>query len=177
MKRITSIFLIFILLLNVMGYYGLFLGLKYTYTLQVRHRLDNESYNQADEIILKIPLAIPYCGNTEFERVDGEIEHNGEFYRLVKQKIVNDTLYVVCISDINNQRIHYALTECVKTFSDQSADHSNLNIIPSFIKHCISASISLLNVSAGWRMAIHHFNIEDPAANADLINVSPPPEA
>lgn len=160
-----------------MGYYGFFLGLKYTNTLQVRRHLDNETYSQAEEITLKVPLTIPYYGNTEFERVDGEIAYNGEFYRLVKQRIVNDTLYVVCIPDINNKRIHHALTEYVKTFSDQSGDHSQQKTIPSFINDYIPASFELNISSAGWSLGINYFTVEDPTFKAYIVSISPPPEA
>ena len=34
-----------------------------------------------------------------YERVNGEFEHNGEFFKLVKQKLENDTLNIVCIKD------------------------------------------------------------------------------
>jgi hypothetical protein len=45
-----------------------------------------------ETILLKIPVAVPYQIDSEgYERVDGEFEHQGEFYRLVKQKYQNDT--------------------------------------------------------------------------------------
>src|SRR5688572_31452116 len=142
MKRIVAILLILLLMLNVVGYYGFFEGLKYHNSLQVNQRLDDNLYDESEAITLKLPLSIPYYGNTDFERVNGEIEHNGEFYRLIKQKFKNDTLYIVCIKDLGSKRINNALRQYVKTFSEQTDDDSS-QVIPSFIKDYVSTSFSI----------------------------------
>ncbi len=62
----------------------------------------------------------------------------GEFYRLVKQKYQNDTLFMVCIKDHASKRIEQAVTDYVKTFTDKPIDtkHSgkvNTNFIKDFL--------------------------------------------
>src|SRR5690606_27467515 len=49
---------------------------------------------------------------------EGKFWHEGQFYRLVKQKYARDTLTVVCVRDDEKVRIHEAISEFVKTFTD-----------------------------------------------------------
>lgn len=177
MKKAISIFLVALLLLNVLGYYGIFLGWKYRNSLHITQRLDAEDYKASETITIKVPLTIPYYGDTDFQRVNGEIEHKGEFYRLVKQKLEKDTLYIVCIKDLRSKRIKQALAEYVKTFSDQSGDHSNVNTLPAFIKDYVSTSFSLGSSSSGWSQVLSFHQVKDSLSTHFFADTSPPPEA
>jgi hypothetical protein len=176
MKKVVSIFLVVLLLLNVMGYYGVFLGLRYRNSQQFIQRLDAERYSESETITLKIPLTIPYYGDTDFERVDGEIEHGGEFYRLVKQKFERDTLQIVCIKDVKRKHIQKALKEYVKTFADHSADRTSGKSIPSFIKDYVPSSFELGTASGGWNLSLIYPAAEDSFSAADISQSSLPPE-
>ena len=176
MKKIASIFLVVLLLLNVMGYYGLFMGLKYKNTQQVTQRIDADNYHESETVTIKIPLSIPYYGNTEFERTDGEIEYEGQFYRLVKQKLERDTLYVVCIKDETAKHIQEAMTEFVKTFADQPSDRSNTKTIQSFIKDYMPATFSLHAAASGWNILLQFRKIDDSISNPYIPFATPPPK-
>ena len=169
--------LVVLLLLNVMGYYGLFLGLKYKNTVRVMERINAAGYNPSEAMTLKIPLSIPYYGDTDFERVDGEIEHQGEFFRLVKQKLEKDTLYVVCIKDSNAKHIHKALTDYVKTFSDQSSDQSNNKAFRSIIKDYFPAYFSLEWAAGGWAEMLGYKDQERFFSGPCMPFPAPPPKA
>lgn len=135
-----------------MGYYGVFLGLQYRNDRALTNAFDADQYDDSQTVTIKIPVAIPYMTNQpDFERVDGKFEHQGEHYRLVKQKYGNDTLTVVCVRDAETKRINKALSEYVKNFSDQSADqnqHSNVTI--NFIKDYLPQTFSVRSLSTGW---------------------------
>lgn len=156
MRNFLSILLIILLLLNVFGYYGLFLGWKYRNDLSMIQKLDEENYNHAETITIKVAITVPYAADSrDFERVDGEFEHNGEFYRLVKQRLLRDTLYIVCVKDHENKKIHQALSSFAKTFSDKHAEQpSDSKPIISFIKDYIAHSFSLGNISPGWAIDV-----------------------
>ena len=177
MQKVISLFLVVLLLLNVMGYYGLFLGLKYKNSLQVTNRLNADDYRDSETVTIKIPLAVPYFSDTDFERVDGQIEYKGQFYRLVKQKLAKDTLHVVCIQDPKAKHIEEALTEYVKTFADQSADRSSSKTIHSFIKDYVSTSFSLGAAETGWSISLHHITVNISFASRYVSFPSPPPKA
>jgi hypothetical protein len=177
MKKICSIFLVCLLLLNVMGYYGVFLGLKYRNTVDLTQRLDAGDYAASETVTIKVPLAIPYYMDTGFERIDGEIEHQGEFYRLVKQKLENDTLHIVCFRDVKGKRLKQALADYVKTFSHHSSDEQQLKTVPGFIKDYISANFTLASSAMGWNIAVDLNGVQVPLHVLSLPVVSPPPEA
>ena len=135
-----------------MGYYGVFLGLQYENDRTMIQRLDAEDYSSSETVTIKIPLTVPYAVDSRsFERVDGKFEHKGEFYRLVKQRLAGDTLYVVCIKDHHNKRINEAMSSFVKTFTDKPVDqHSGSKIVINFIKDYIQQSFTIQHLSVGW---------------------------
>ena len=135
-----------------MGYYGVFLGLQYKNDKEMMQKFDAGEYSDSELVTIKIPITIPYAMDSkDFPRVDGEFKHNGEFYRLVKQKLSQDTLYVVCVKDHENKRIDEAMTSFVKTFTDKPVDnHSNAKIVITFIKDYIPQSFTVQHLALGW---------------------------
>ena len=179
LKRFISIFLVFLLLFNSLGFYGLLQGLRYKSTLDLVQRLDNDRYSNEETILLKIPVAVPYQMDSEdYERVDGDFEHEGEFYRLVKQKYQNDTLFIVCIKDHASKRIEQALTDYVKTFTDKPVDrqHTGKNFI-SFIKDFLPTSIKISTTSKGWNYTLTTASAEHYFYDRSLRVLTPPPQS
>ncbi len=176
MKKLASYLLVVLLLLNVMGYYGVFVGLKYKHTADINQQLDDLRYDEYQTVTLKVPLTIPYYGDTQYERVSGEIEHDGEFYRLVKQKFEKDTLYIVCIKDNQTKRIKQALADYVKNFSEHSSDQTS-KTVPSFIKDYISADFAFQKCTSGWNRDIQFGLTEQKVKNIPITFIPPPPEA
>lgn len=158
MKKIVSIAFIFLLLFNVLGYYGLFFGLHYQNRQELIQRFDTENYNELETVTIKVPLAVPYANESqEYQRVDGEFEHNGEFYHMVKQRLSQDTLYIVCVKDQQSKRINQALTDYVKTFTDKPVDgKSHTTPLPSFIKEYLVGTYTIKSSSEGWSSNVRH---------------------
>src|SRR5215216_1584460 len=105
MKKLLSIALLSLFLLNVIGYYAVFLGLQYRNGVAIKTSLDSDGYDESKLQVVKIPLTIPYMNDDDdFERVDGKFEHEGSVYRLVKQKYAKDTLSVVFLNDTEHMR-------------------------------------------------------------------------
>jgi hypothetical protein len=126
LKRITSILLLLVFLFNVGGYYIVFWGLRVHADHTLAKRLDEGLYAGEETVELKIPVTLPYpLQPGGYERVDGKFEHNGEYYKLVKQKHAHDTLYVVCIRDNQEKKL-------VKTMHDYA---NMINEIPSSSKN------------------------------------------
>lgn len=176
MKKLTSYVLVLLLLLNVMGYYGVFIGLKYSHTASINQRLDDSQYDESHTVTIKVPLSIPYYGDTEYQRVSGEIEHRGEVYTLIKQKYEKDTLYIVCIKDLESKRIKQALADYVKNFSEHSGDNA-LKTVPSFIKDFITTEFTFSQLSAGWGRDIPFGLTVQKVKSIPLTFISPPPES
>lgn len=152
MRKFSSIALAFLILLNVLGYYGIFVGLGYKNTRELTRQLDNDRYDESNTVLIKVPIAVPYAGNSDYERVDGDFTHGGQVYRLVKQKLSNDTLFVVCIKDERGTAINRAFADYVKTFSDKSPDSkSNQRDQFSFIKEYVVRDVAgTVSATSSW---------------------------
>lgn len=154
MKTTIAIFLVVLILFNIMGFYGLLIGLSFKVKHDISKRLDNDQYQAEETITLKVPLSIPYySGSGEYERVEGEIQHDGEFYRLVKQKMEHDTLYIICIRDHKSKHIKQALADYVKTFTDKPVKSKGKGQV-SFIKDYLPALFSISDGTHGWNRAL-----------------------
>lgn len=177
MKRLLSSLLLIVFLFNVLGYYGVFVGLKVAHRLQMVKKFDAEQYQTSETRTFKIPLTIPYYSDSrDFERVDGEFVHKGEVYRLVKQRLHKDTLHIVCVRDVNSKKINQALADYVKTFTDKPVQgKDNTKASQSLVKDYISSSISLTHGVAGWERTLP-VGAQTPASTNDYIHsIAHPP--
>ncbi|MEJ7645027.1 MAG: hypothetical protein WKF87_10570 [Chryseolinea sp.] len=177
MKKLIALFLVFLVLFNALGFYGLLVGIQYHKSQQLVQRLDTNQYLEEETVTIRLPMSIPYFNDADsYRRVDGQIEHNGEFFRLVKEKLVKDTLYIVCIKDNDTKKIRQALADHVKTFTDKpvNAKH-NGKLQISIIKDFLPSSIAIASASTGWTSEVtatqltHLFNSITPAF------IGPPP--
>jgi hypothetical protein len=141
LKKITSIALLLIFLFNVGGYYVVFWALRLHTDHRITYKLDSNQYAPDETIELRIPVALPYPIYTrDFERVDGRFEHGGEFFKLVKHKFQNDTLYIVCIRDhetrelVNTMDNYVELTQTLPA-TNQKAWNLLSKIIKDYFSH------------------------------------------
>lgn len=179
LKKAVAIFLVFLLLFNALGFYGLLQGLQFKNTLDLVKRLDNKQYSKDETITLKIPFSVPYQVNSNaYERVDGQIQFEGEYYRLVEQKLSRDTLFVVCIKDHASKRIMAALEDYVKTFTDQPVQAKNTGkSFISFIKDFLPPSNLKSTVSEGWNYSVVSTPIAEKFSSRTLAVFTPPPQS
>lgn len=178
MKRMLSSVLLVVFVLNILGYYGVFMGVRMQLAEQLREKFNTDNYAAADEVTFKIPLTMPYTPDAEsFERVDGELVHNGETYRLVKQKFAKDTLHIVCIKDQHSQSIDKALTDYVKTFSDKSSsDKTPSKNLVSFSKDYFSQVIALESHYSGWSISLSWSQVSADKPTSVPASVLQPPQ-
>jgi len=143
--------LVVLLLMNTLGLYGVLMGLRLQSAQNLGDRLDRNDYVDDETITLKIPVSLPYTsGSSMYERVDGEIEFNGEFFHLVKQKLQEDTLYVVCIKDRDSKQITQTLCDYVKTFSDRSETSKNTaKIFQTILRDYLPVTLAIES-NVGW---------------------------
>jgi hypothetical protein len=178
LKRLLAIAFIVILVLNVMGFYGIFLGMQYRNDQAMVKVLDADQYDDSEAITLKIPLVLPYMtDDADFKRVDGKFQHEGEHYRLVKQKFAKDTLTVVCVLDHENKKISQALSNYVKTFSDEGASkNANSETTVSFIKDFLPQTFGLSTVTSGWQLDVIRYGLDSHLIPTFICSVIHPPE-
>jgi hypothetical protein len=165
-------------LFNALGFYGLLVGLEYKAGLDLVARLNKEQYRVEETVTLKVPMALPYhIDKGSFERVDGQIAHQREFYRLVKQKLEKDTLYIVCIKDNDSKMINQALSDYVKTFTDKPVNDKHASkYAVDFLKEFLPSFISISAGASGWNYSVHKQSAPNFFNSISLGVFSPPPQ-
>jgi hypothetical protein len=113
-----------------------FLGIHFQLDQRLRSRLDANLYEERETVQLAIPMTLPYpIHSNGFERVNGRFEHKGEFFRLIKHKLRNDTLYVVCIRDHETRRLLSTFKNIVHdTLGLTNTNKKALNFLSKLIK-------------------------------------------
>ena len=153
MKKFVAIFFLLLFAFNWFGYRLMYEYLQQKSNEKLEALFDRNLYDEDQLIQLKIAVNVPYqSSRATFERCDGEIEINGTVYKYVKRKLVNDTLYLMCIS--NSQKMHleasknnfYKLTNDFQQ-NDQSnkSDHSkstNQNLQPVFNESSFAVNLN-----------------------------------
>ncbi|HZY81165.1 MAG TPA: hypothetical protein VFE50_16690 [Cyclobacteriaceae bacterium] len=141
----------------------------------MRRVLDADLFNESETVTIKIPVSVPYMPDQHgFEKVKGKFEHNGELYRLIRQKYAKDTLTVVCIRDNEFKKINQVLSEYAQSFSDVTGQTST-KLVVNFLKEYISLDFSILH-SPGWTTTLGY-----PSGSVALPDIIPasiahPPE-
>ncbi len=100
-----TLFIIILFLFNLFGYRIVVGYMQQRATEQLTSRIDNNLYNEAQLIEFKVPFYVPYLNNwLNYQRYDGEVEVKGVLYTCVKRKVINDTLYLLCLP--NTKKMH-----------------------------------------------------------------------
>jgi hypothetical protein len=178
-KRIFSIFLLIIFLFNVGGYYVVFLALRLHATAELTQRLNADQYSQDELVELRLPVSLPYpLQENDFQRVDGKFEHEGQFYRLVKQKLEDDVLIIICIKDKKEKQLDESMKDYSKLANDiPSSSKKTQNILSKLLKDFESLESGSIQRSNCWQQTISFAGIGCKVANESLSVTGPPPKA
>ncbi len=84
----------------------------------ITRRIDANKYKDNELLQVQIPLHMPYVINSDFERVDGQIEYKGIQYNYVKRKVSNDTLYLLCLPNKAKTELVKAKSNFTKAVND-----------------------------------------------------------
>jgi hypothetical protein len=150
-RRFYSVLFLILILFNTIGYYCLFFIDKQK-TEHIARIIEGNANEISGNIIFRIPMDFP---NDEiaknFKLVDGEIRYDGETYLLVKQKLYQDTLYVVCMKDTQREEIRETIHDYAESFTDHPINsNSAVKIFDFLSKDYISINHSIQSLKAGW---------------------------
>jgi len=163
---------------NAIGYYGVFLIIRNQFNQELTKKIDADEYAGSETMIVKIPFAFPYQTSFDaYERVDGEFECEGEFYKLVKQKWVGDTLFVILMKDDRQARLHESLADFMQTGHDSPWSKSTTKLIDHFEKDFISSLNRLQVGSHGWYQESFFGAMPQYLSTSFCSIFSPPPES
>jgi hypothetical protein len=97
--------------------------------------LDKEAYDSSELITVRMPFSLPYANSgSEFERVKGEIELDGRVYKLVKQRVYDGELILLCMPDDQKTRVRAAGEDYYKGVNDLSGLPGSQKQKGSFLK-------------------------------------------
>ncbi len=135
LKKIAAILLLLVFLFNLFGYQCLISLLQYKADAKLEARIDNNEYDEASLIEMRIPLNMPYQERyTEFERHYGEIDIEGKVYTYVKRKIEGSVLILKCISNESKQQLKETSNNLAKANSGQDQENNNSKKTNSQVK-------------------------------------------
>jgi hypothetical protein len=126
--------LVAIFLFNIAGYYMGFLCMKYSIKSEIYTRAIN---NQNDDELTLIKIPIKNQKSLDFKLIeDNEFIYKGEYYDVVKKKVVNDSVYYYCFNDSKETSLWDNLDKHIKVHNDLNTTHQkkNQNIIKSMVK-------------------------------------------
>lgn len=126
LRKYASIILLLILLFNLAGYRAWFYYAERKADVAMESRLDKDQYDESDLISLTIPLNNPYqIEQARFERINGEINFQGKTYKLVKRKITEGNLVLLCVPDTRKMVLKKAKTEFGNVASGLTSNSKN----------------------------------------------------
>ncbi len=178
MKKLVSMLLLAMLLFNTGGYYVMFWALRYQADTELQQQLDDNEYPESEAFQIKIPITLPYQMNwNDFERLTGEFEHNGEFYQLIKQKLENDTLKIVCIKNHKEKQLVTSMTDFTKVSNDLPANTSSLKVLGNFLKEYSPTGDVKIICGHGWSSPLLFANPSYSILSFVVPIESPPPQS
>ncbi len=126
LRQIAAILLLCLFVFNIIGYRIVVDIAMAKADNKLDITLDTKTYNEADLFIVKVPINLPYQNNwTGFERVDGEINVDGETYRFVQRKVENDTMFLQCIRHTEKTNIQQQANDYFGKTTDVASNSSS----------------------------------------------------
>lgn len=140
MKRLVSIVLLSLLLYNMVGYSVVYwLGGNVALEAQ---KDELESSLRDDYITVKVPVSLPYQTNwTAPQSVQGKLQVGSDFYEMVEQIMLNDTIYITCKPDRDARANFYALADHINKHINDNANDGpkpSKNIVIQLLKEYVS---------------------------------------
>ncbi|MBL7696776.1 MAG: hypothetical protein JNK79_01395 [Chitinophagaceae bacterium] len=119
MKRLLILVLLSLYLFNLSGYFLYYKYFIYHTDRQAVQQIDNRLYDESELMEIKILLNLPYLTSQgQYERVDGNLEHEGIYYNYVERKVNNDTLYLKCRRNTTKTDLHQRLNDYTRKVND-----------------------------------------------------------
>ena len=126
LRKSASIILLLVLLFNMIGYRAWFYYAEKKADASMEARLDKDQYEENELVSITIPLYNPYqLDQNSFERVNGEFNYQGRTFKLVKRRITDGNLILLCIPDAHKTVLKKAKTEFGNLTNDLTGNGKN----------------------------------------------------
>ena len=119
------------------GYYVAYFSFRMQVEKHWAERIYSDKSEAFGEKMMEIPLSIPYMmSEDEFRVANTSFEKDGQYFRIIKQRYVNDTLQVVYVPDTATRNIDETFKLWVSSLvQDDLPDGSNNTLLSKiFVK-------------------------------------------
>lgn len=151
-----SYLLLFLMTMNVIGHYSFLVLLRNqsrAITIDKIHSTINEP---GGDLILKLPMRIPYNSVSEEYQPAGNqyFNYEGKDYQIVKQKYYKDTLYVVCIYDQRTTESNDTISDYVKSFANGNHQKQGtaIKLMAPMAEYYLSVAQYIQHICCGWSL-------------------------
>lgn len=143
-KHVTVLFLI-LMVLSSIGYYPFLSLVKQQASLRTKNRIENNPHDLGANMIIKVPFSYPYGAHDEhYQPASGEIMYKDTVYQLVRQRVYEDTLYIVCMRDTRTTEAQGRVAGYVMSFSTENKHQSqSLSLVDVFTKYYYQTALIL----------------------------------
>jgi hypothetical protein len=142
-----------------------------------------QTSSSSADIIIKVPVAVPYQNNWDApETVEGQIQHEGRFYQMKSQQLLNDTMYVHCEFDQNaRDRFSDLVSKINDQVTGQSSDNAkqqHSSILKNFLKEYMGQGRKHVFYVLEWTPSHIQIPLNTPAFDSvrHFSIPSPPPD-
>ena len=159
MKKTVAILFLSI---HLFGLTGKFLFVEYFIhqnDVSIVNQIDIGNYNVAQLIEIKIPLNLPYYSSSlKYERYYGDIDFDGKYYNYVMRKVLNDTVYLLCLPNQSKAELNKAKLECASNVADiNNTSPLKKGNLPAVKKNILTTEYFQQNI----QFHLHNLSISD----------------
>jgi hypothetical protein len=149
-------------------------------------QLDRGHYDESDLLAIKIPAneKLPYVSSSiQFQRVDGEIEIKGVFYKYCKLRLYNDSLELLCVPNQAAMNIRSCQEDFFRSINDLQHDGQSKKTesTPPVYKNFQLDAFALFDLfkmeAPFFRSSGYGTSFSDFLSSPDLLAADHPPEA
>ena len=126
MKKIIAILFLAVYLCSLAGDSLFIEYLIQKNDVEAVRRIDNGEYIKGQLVEIKVPLRLPYYSSSlKYERYYGEIEIGGRYYDYVMRKVINDTVYLLCLPNQTKTELQNAKITAGLSAADMKGPSTN----------------------------------------------------
>jgi hypothetical protein len=142
-------------------------------------KIYSDGHQGLNEKLLEIPLSVPYMADEEeFRETNTTFEKDGQTFRAIKQRYVNDTLQIVYVPDTATQILDNTIKLWVSSLvQDELPDSGSNSLITKFITKDYTQPTNDFDLTLNVKNEINHIGfIFSPYTDHQANLNSPPPE-
>lgn len=175
MRKPIAFFFLFIIMLNIAGYYLVMEGWQWHNSISWSF---DEDASNAQELIVEIPLNVPYATQEkDWEKAEGQFEYKGDVYRIVKQRLTLEAVYIACVKDSESSHIKQQLEDFANAFTDKpDGNKQSVNSFPGFIKEYVAHAITVKSSVTGWSLSVAFIPPSQSLVPSFFASIVHPPE-